>query len=269
MSSLKANPGTRPPGTLGEVQAAVWVQRMFGRIAFRYDLLNHLLSFNIDRSWRRLLLRRLQPVLRRPEAIVLDLCCGTGDVLLAFKQTSAARLLGADFCHPMLTEAARKGRRQGFRALLIEADALHLPVADGSFDAIAISFGFRNLANYNDGLRELGRVLKPGGTLAILEFSHPTNWLMRLAYGFYSKFFLPLVGSLLSGSREAYTYLPESIRRFPRAEQLRQMMQASGFEQTEFQLLTGGIAALHIGQAAHGSRRVDAGRSINARVPAG
>ncbi len=247
MSVTKARPGTTPPGTAGETQAAEWVQRMFGRIAFRYDLLNHVLSFNIDRSWRKLLYRRLTPVLNQSGAHVLDLCCGTGDVLLEFRRGARATVLGADFCHPMLTEAARKGRKQGRAALLLEADALQLPLADKSVDAIAISFGFRNLANYRAGLIELHRVIKPGGKLAILEFSHPTNPFMRLAYGFYSKVFLPLVGALLSGSREAYTYLPESIRRFPQAEQLRLMMQADGFDQTEFTKLTGGIAALHLG----------------------
>lgn len=259
MTSQKTVAGTTPPGTLGEVQASAWVQRMFGRIAFRYDLLNHLLSFNIDRSWRKLLLWQLAPALGNPQATVLDLCCGTGDVLLECKHQSAARLVGADFSHPMLIEAARKSKRQGFRALLLEADALSLPVNDGSFDAIAISFGFRNLANYRAGLLELHRVLKPGGVLAILEFSHPRHPLMRLAYGFYSRIFLPLVGSLLSGSREAYTYLPESIRRFPKAEQLRQMMTDCGFASTEYHLLTGGIAALHTGTRFSSTSRVLAG----------
>ena len=177
-------PGTLPPGTTNEKQAAQWVERMFSQIAFRYDLLNHLLSFNIDRSWRRLLLQKLAGPLKDPSARVLDLCCGTGDVLLDFRRTGKAQIIGADFCHPMLTETARKAKRMGFRALLLEADALGLPLADNSFDAIAISFGFRNLTNYRGGLLELHRVIKPGGTLAILEFSHPTNFFMRLAYGF-------------------------------------------------------------------------------------
>lgn len=239
--------GTTPPGAKTEQQAAEWVQRMFSRIAFRYDLLNHLLSFNIDRSWRKVLLRELSGKLRDPKARVLDLCCGTGDVLLEFRPTARAQIVGADFCHPMLTETARKSRDKGFRALLMEADALQLPVANESFDAVAIAFGFRNLANYPGGLVEMHRIIKPGGTLAVLEFSHPRNWFMRIAYGFYSKIFLPLVGTLLSGSREAYVYLPESIKRFPRAEQLRRMMQESGFAETKVHLLTGGIAALHVG----------------------
>lgn len=247
MQVQEITPGTVPPGTKGEKQAAQWVERMFSQIAFKYDLLNHLLSFNIDRSWRKLLLRQLAGSLRNPNARVLDLCCGTGDVLLDFRRVAKAQVLGADFCHPMLTETLRKAKRQGFRALVLEADALQLPLGSASLDAIAISFGFRNLTNYRGGLVELHRVLKPGGTLAILEFSHPTNFFMRLAYGFYSKVFLPLIGALISGSREAYTYLPDSIRRFPKAAQLRQLMEANGFAKTKVHLLTGSIAALHVG----------------------
>jgi demethylmenaquinone methyltransferase/2-methoxy-6-polyprenyl-1,4-benzoquinol methylase len=239
--------GTTPPGTDGEQQASRWVERMFTRIAPRYDLLNHLLSFNIDRSWRKILLKKTAPVLVDPNACVLDLCCGTGDVLLDFQEVAKARIYGADFCHPMLTTTQRKAQAKGFHALLAEADALALPMAEDSFDLIAISFGFRNLTNYRAGLAELHRVLKPGGQLAILEFSHPSHLLVKAGYGLYSNVVLPLVGAIISGSREAYDYLPDSIRKFPRAQQLRELMQEAGFGQTEFQLLTGGIAALHIG----------------------
>jgi demethylmenaquinone methyltransferase/2-methoxy-6-polyprenyl-1,4-benzoquinol methylase len=240
--------GTTPPGTTGEVQAAQWVQRMFAGIAPKYDLLNHLLSFNIDRGWRKLLVERLTPVLKRPDSKVLDLCCGTGDVLLDLQEVADARVLGADFCHPMLVSAQKKAGREGFHAPLFEADALTLPLAGLSLDAIAISFGFRNLANYESGLRELHRVLKPGGMLVILEFSHPPGAVMKMAYGFYSRVLLPVIGTLVSGSREAYAYLPDSIRKFPQAEELRQMMKTAGFLDTRFELLTGGIAALHIGR---------------------
>ncbi len=247
MSSTRFASGTTPPGTQNEQQASRWVERMFARIASRYDLLNHLLSFNIDRNWRKVLLRKTAPVLQNSEARVLDLCCGTGDVLLDFQAVAKARIYGADFCHPMLTETRRKAVNKGFRALLTEADALALPMAENSFDLIAVSFGFRNLTNYRAGLAELHRVLKPGGQLAILEFSHPPGSFMKVAYGLYSRMVLPLVGAAVSGSREAYDYLPDSIRKFPRAPQLSELMQTAGFAQTEFQLLTGGIAALHIG----------------------
>ena len=220
---------------------------MFGEIAPRYDFLNHLLSFSIDREWRKALLKSMEPVLQRPDARALDLCCGTGDVLLDLRRATTGLVIGADFCHPMLITASQKAKRRGFHAPLIEADALQLPLAGDSLDAIAIAFGFRNLANYNSGLRELYRVLKPGGMLAILEFSHPPGLFMRTAYGFYSNMILPAVGALVSGSRDAYTYLPESVRKFPPATELCGMMSGEGFRETKFQLLTGGVAALHTG----------------------
>ena len=240
-------PGTSPPGTSDEQQAAAWVQGMFAGIAPKYDFINHLLSFNVDRRWRKLLMQRLRPVLDQDEATVLDLCCGTGDVLIYLKSVSRARIVGVDFCHPMLVSAKQKTAQKRMDSLLVEADALKLPVANESFDAIAVSFGFRNLANYAAGLRELHRVLKPGGTVAILEFSHPRPLLVKLAYRLYSSVLLPLIGAAVSGSREAYAYLLDSIRKFPRARELRQMMENAGFINARFELLTGGIAALHTG----------------------
>ncbi len=223
------------------------MQRMFAGIAPRYDLINHLLSFNIDRAWRKVLMNRLSTVLQRPGARVLDLCCGTGDVLLDFQTISAIPVLGADFCHPMLVSARKKAARKGFEAQVFEADALQLPIRDEALDAISIAFGFRNLANYSSGLQELSRVLRPGGTLAILEFSHPQGLLMKTAYGLYSQVFLPIIGSAISGSRDAYAYLPDSIRKFPCAEELQSMMEKTGFERATYELLTNGIAALHLG----------------------
>jgi demethylmenaquinone methyltransferase / 2-methoxy-6-polyprenyl-1,4-benzoquinol methylase len=221
---------------------------MFADVAPRYDLLNHLLSFHIDRTWRNVLAKRLATVLARPDARVLDLCCGTGDVLFHLEDRAAAQVLGADFCHPMLVYARKKAALHERAARLIEADALELPLADNSLDAISIAFGFRNLANYRAGLAEFHRVLKPGGMLAILEFSHPRGWLMKSSYGFYSSVVVPAVGALLSGSRQAYRYLPESIRLFPDAAELKAMVESGGFAETDFKLLTGGIAALHIGR---------------------
>ena len=163
---------------------------------------------------------RLAGVLQRQDARILDLCCGTGDVLFHLEDRGAAQVLGADFCHPMLVLANGKAESRGRPARLIEADALELPLADNSLDAISIAFGFRNLANYRAGLAEFHRVLKPGGVLVILEFSHPRGWLMKSSYGFYSRVVIPAVGALVSGSREAYGYLPESIRLFPGAQEL-------------------------------------------------
>jgi len=241
--------GTTPPGTGNEEQAATWVRQMFSTVAPKYDLLNHLLSFNVDRGWRRRLLERVQPVLARPGAIALDLCCGTGDVLLELQEAAAATaVFGADFCHPMLVEAERKIAKRGSASRLFESDALNMPLRAGSVDLVTIAFGFRNLANYTAGLRELLRVLKPRGMVAILEFSHPRGVLLSASYGFYSNVLLPLVGAAMSGSREAYTYLPDSIRKFPRAEELAGMMRDAGFHDVSYELLTGGIAALHIGR---------------------
>ncbi len=240
--------GTTPPGTSSEEQAAQWVQRMFAGIAPKYDFINHLLSFNIDRGWRKVLINRLTPILEQPETRVLDLCCGTGDVLLDLQEVAAKPVIGADFCHPMLITAQQKAARRGFCAPLMEADALHLPLADDTLDAISISFGFRNLANYSAGLRELHRVLRPGGVIAILEFSHPPGATMKVAYAFYSRVLLPIIGTAISGSRQAYSYLPDSIRKFPDPAELLRLMESAGFSKATFELLTGGIAALHLGQ---------------------
>ena len=220
---------------------------MFSGVAPRYDLLNHVLSFNIDRGWRKRLLARVSPILDRSDAAILDLCCGTGDVLLELQQRTASLILGADFCHPMLVGAQKKIAGRGFRSPLFEGDALQLPLRERSLDLVTIAFGFRNLANYPAGLAELYRVLKPGGMLAMLEFSHPRGLLMRSSYSLYSKVLMPLIGGAISGSRSAYTYLPESIEKFPRAGALRSMMEQQGFRDVSFELLTGGIAALHLG----------------------
>ena len=270
--------GTAPPGAAGEEEAARWVRGMFGRVARRYDFLNHLLSFNLDRYWRARTVRELRAALGRPGALVLDLCCGTGDLLLALAGASplassrlrpladarssvqapncdrqgadlAVRALGIDFCHPMLAAARGKVERRRVDAALVEADALALPLADRSLDVVATAFGFRNLANYERGLREIQRVLKPGGAAAILEFSQPPSALFAVLYRFYSRRILPAVGGAVSGERGAYEYLPESVRKFPSAEQLAGMMREAGFVEVRFERMTGGIVALHVGRA--------------------
>ena len=228
--------------TASEQEKARWVQGMFGRIAGRYDLLNHLLSFNLDKRWRARAVDRLADILARPDARVLDLCCGTGDVLLALKD-HGAWILGSDFCHPMLIQCRRKNPGSP----LFEADALALPLKNDSLDLITCAFGFRNLANYEKGLAELLRVLKPGGVAAILEFSQPTNRVFGALYGFFSTRVLPKVGGMISGSSDAYSYLPDSIRKFPGAEILSERMKAAGFARVEFERMTGGAVALHLG----------------------
>lgn len=238
--------GATPRGVTGERDSARWVRDMFGRVARRYDLLNHLLSFNLDKRWRARTVARVAPVLVRPGARVLDLCCGTGDVLLALEQKRGAAVLGSDFCHPMLLEARRKIARRGFSSPLFEADALALPVRDASLDLITIAFGFRNLSSYESGLKELRRVLKPGGAAAILEFSQPSNRAFAALYGFFSTRVLPRVGGMISGSPDAYSYLPESIQKFPGAEELAVAIRSAGFDRVEFDRMTGGAVALHL-----------------------
>jgi demethylmenaquinone methyltransferase/2-methoxy-6-polyprenyl-1,4-benzoquinol methylase len=246
-TKLEGASGTTPRGAASEQEASRWVRGMFGRIAGRYDLLNHLLSFNLDKRWRARTVERVSPVLERPGALALDLCCGTGDVLLALEARSGRAVLGSDFCHPMLVEARRKIAARKSAGTLFEADALALPVADASLDLATMAFGFRNLANYESGLEELLRVLKPGGVAAILEFSQPTNRAFAALYGFFSTRVLPWVGGIVSGSSDAYSYLPESIRKFPGAEELAQRMRTAGFSRVEFERMTGGAVALHLG----------------------
>jgi len=240
--------GAAPVGAGNEREAAAWVRGMFGRVAPRYDLANHLLSLNIDRSWRARTVRRVQPVLDRPGSRALDICCGTGDLLLALKSAGKGTVLGSDFCHPMLVEANRKIARQRTAAPVFESDALQLPLRDGSLDLLTVAFGFRNLANYGAGLSEIRRVLRPGGMAAILEFSTPPNAAFAALYHFYSRRILPWIGGALSGNRDAYTYLPESVRKFPAAKELAEDMRQAGFREVEFQYFTGGIVALHTGK---------------------
>lgn len=242
--------GTTPPGASGEEDTARWVRGMFGRVARRYDFLNHLLSLNADRYWRARTVRRLRPVLEMPGARVLDVCCGTGDLLFALEAAHGNRAFGSDFCHPMLETARAKARRKSVRSELFEADALALPLAAGSIDLITTAFGFRNLANYEKGLLEMRRVLRPAGTAAILEFSQPRNRLFAALYRFYSRRLLPAIGGVVSGDPGAYTYLPESVRKFPAPGELASMMRTAGFEQVRYELMTFGIVALHTAIAA-------------------
>lgn len=221
------------------------VKEMFAGIAGRYDLLNHVLSLNIDKRWRRLVADELRDTLDRKDATVLDVACGTGDLSLELRRNSKAQVIGTDFCRPMLTIAHRKSRRANIP--YVEADAMALPVADESFDAATIAFGLRNLPNYENGLQELCRVIRPGGKLVVLECSHPPLPVFRQLYEFYFSTILPRIGGLVSGSRAAYTYLPESVSKFPEQDALADLMKNCGFAEVRFQNLTGGIAAIHVG----------------------
>ena len=243
--------GTRPEGAHTEADASRKVREMFTEIAPRYDFLNHLLSLELDRLWRARTARRLLPILQRPDARVLDLCCGTGDLAFALVRSGPATITGADFSHAMLVHAnaknnlAARGSDASGRMVFCEADALRLPYADASFDLVTTAFGFRNLANYEDGLREICRVLKTGATLAILEFTEPPPGFAGDLYRWYCRKILPKIGGLLSGNTKAYKYLPASVARFFQPEELAALMRQVGFTHVEYQLWTFGSVALH------------------------
>ena len=240
-------PGTRPEGVRDEKEAAAHVREMFGRIAPRYDLLNHLLSLDIDKVWRRRVARRFTAILHNPQARVLDLCCGTGDLALAFRKEApaGAEIAGSDFVPEMLARARAKAAAFGAGVTFVEADALALPFRDGCFDLVSCSFGFRNLANYERGLLEIFRVLKPGGVAAILEFAEPPGKLWGGLYRFYFRRVLPRLGGLISGNSSAYTYLPSSVRKFPSPEALQEQFNHAGYMGARFERWTGGIVTLH------------------------
>ena len=245
--------GTRPEGARSEADASRKVREMFTQIAPRYDLLNHLLSLELDRVWRARAERFLRPVLQRPNALVLDLCCGTGDLAFALVRYGSARILGADFSHAMLLRANEKGARLAGRSIgnvapgvtFVEADALHLPFPDSAFDLVTSAFGFRNLANYEDGLKEIRRVLKPGGTLALLEFTDPPPGLLGDLYRWYCRKLLPRIGGLISGNPNAYKYLPASVSRFFRPDELAAVMRTARFNSINYRLWTLRTVAFH------------------------
>ncbi|MCU1285582.1 MAG: Ubiquinone/menaquinone biosynthesis methyltransferase UbiE [Acidobacteriales bacterium] len=242
--------GAAPSGASDEKSAAIAVQHMFNEIAGRYDLLNHVLSANVDRLWWRRTARKFRHILSRPDAAVLDLCCGTGDMALALRRQAPANAqpyVGADFSHQMLRRGSDKFKGRGIVA--IEADALQLPFPDGSFDLVVSAFGFRNLANYDAGLREIHRVLRPGGEFGILDFAEPGG-LFGKVYTFYFRNVLPKIGGLISGASGAYEYLPASVKRFPAPQQMQDEMRDVGFTEVSWTRYTFGIAGLYRGRKA-------------------
>jgi len=224
------------------------VRRIFSEIAPRYDLLNHVLSLNIDRVWRRRAVSLLEWE-RVPDGHYLDACAGTFDLALelAAREGFHGRVTASDFAHPMLAEGAPKIRDR--RILPVCGDSLRLPFADGTFDGASVGFGVRNLSDLGRGLRELRRVLKPNARLVVLEFTTPPNPLVRAGYHFYFRRVLPVVGRIVSGHPWAYTYLPESVRSFPGPVDLGARFEDAGFGDVGWRLLTGGIAAIHWGRA--------------------
>ena len=274
--------GARPAGITTEQAAAASVQQMFDTIAPTYDRANHLLSAGIDRWWWNRTARLFRPVLQHPETVALDLCCGTGEMTLALlkyrpkpplkatpKKSSKdsvilsealseqseskgvvegpavvfpAPILAVDFSHQMLSLGAKKFSTHNI--LPIEADALHLPLADASVDLVTSAFGFRNLANYEEGLAELHRILRPGGQLGILEANQPEG-LTGAIYNLYFKTVLPRLGGLISGKPAAYSYLPASVERFPRPPRMIQLIKNAGFANATWTSYTFGIAGLY------------------------
>lgn len=242
-------PGTRPAGIRDEREAAAHVREMFGRIAPRYDFLNHLLSFSLDRVWRKRTARHFLHILRRPEARVLDLCCGTGDLAFALDRArralrQRAPIIGSDFVNGMLERAREKALRGKRAAFFAAADALSLPFEDGTFDLVTTAFGFRNLANYERGLREIARVLRRGGEAGILEFTEPAGPMAGL-FRFYFRHILPRVGGAISGNSEAYAYLPGSVAKFPSPGELADLMEKNGFDGVRIASWNFGSVVLH------------------------
>jgi demethylmenaquinone methyltransferase/2-methoxy-6-polyprenyl-1,4-benzoquinol methylase len=278
---LDPTPGARPAGTTSPDEAAQNIQQMFSTIAPTYDRANHILSVGLDRTWWNRTARTLSPILQRPESVVLDLCCGTGDLTLALDKYRPepqhrvpqglkpatysepigtaeavplskatlfadseipAPILALDFSHTMLTLGAKKFA--GRNIVSIEADALHLPLADASVDLVTSAFGFRNLTSYPDGLTELHRVLRPGGQIAILECNQPGG-LVGWLYSAYFHHILPRLGGLISGAPRAYAYLPDSVERFPRPPQMKALITAAGFIDPTWTSYTLGTAGLY------------------------
>ncbi len=257
-------PGTRPRGIADERQASAHVRQMFTRIAPRYDFLNHLLSFSLDRVWRRRTALHFRHILERPQARVLDLCCGTGDLTFALDRVRGQELgdidrndgsprlsnhrepvVGSDFVEAMLVRARRKALADDYDTIFAAADALNLPFADQSFDLITTAFGFRNLANYELGLVEFARILRRGGELGILEFTEPETGPMAGLFRFYFKNVLPRIGGAISGDNEAYAYLPGSVSKFPSPPELSALMKKHGFTDIRIASWNFGSVILH------------------------
>ncbi|MGH9326936.1 MAG: ubiquinone/menaquinone biosynthesis methyltransferase [Terriglobia bacterium] len=248
LKSLQSHLQGSPLGTPADIASTSRsVRRMFDAVAPRYDFLNHFLSAGFDLAWRRATAGALRDLLTRPESVALDVCCGTGDLAFSLRRVSKGKVLAADFCEPMLQRACLKLQRGPSPVHFLGADALSLPFAGDSVDVITTAFGFRNLANYASGLSEMRRVLKPGGTLAILEFSRVQWPLLGPLFRLYFAHVLPWAGARISGVAGAYQYLHESASRFPDQQAFAETIRNAGFNQVCYRNFFGGVAALHVG----------------------
>jgi demethylmenaquinone methyltransferase/2-methoxy-6-polyprenyl-1,4-benzoquinol methylase len=222
-------PGARVADESTQAEAAQNVQAMFNNIAPKYDLLNHLLSMGLDRLWWNKTAKAFAPTLADPQARILDICCGTGDQTIALQRarpSAGARVIGLDFSAQMLHRARCKYATDPID--WVEGDAMHLPFADNSFDLVTSAFGFRNLTDYAAGLREIARVLKPGGQIGILEANQPEG-ASALVYNTYFRHIAPIIGGMISGDSSAYRYLPDSVARFPRPPRMLALLRETGF----------------------------------------
>jgi demethylmenaquinone methyltransferase/2-methoxy-6-polyprenyl-1,4-benzoquinol methylase len=238
---------TASAAAAGGAEKRAYVKRIFSEIAPRYDLLNHVLSLNIDRRWRRKAITRLR-VDRDLSGRYLDLCAGTMDIAAEISRVTGFRglVVGADFAEPMLRAGA--GKIAGSGIAPVTADAVQLPIASGQLAGVIVAFGIRNVAGLDESLREALRVLVPGGRFVILEFSTPRIRVLRVLYQLYFHHVLPLLGRLISGHRTAYQYLPRSVANFPVEEELAARMEAAGFAKVDWRSLSFGIAAIHVGE---------------------
>lgn len=251
---IPPQPGSRPrplqvrPATMSIDKSNQRVQRMFGEIAGRYDFLNHLLSFNVDRYWRW---RTVRTAPARQAGPVLDLCTGTGDLAIAYARQVGpqVQVLGSDFCHEMVVRGEAKRQAASIENLrFLEADSQQLPFPDDTFQLVSVAFGLRNIADTDRGLREMARVCQPGGRVVVLEFSLPRWQPFRMIYGWYFRKVLPRLGQWLARNRfDAYNYLPATVSEFPEREALVERMVAAGLEDVSYRSLTMGVATLYVG----------------------
>lgn len=221
-----------------------FVEQMFDDIAPTYDKLNHILSLNVDKGWRRKAVRRI--VATRPKH-VLDVACGTGDFAIALLQAGVEKVTGVDISQGMLDVGNAKVKALGLNIEMHVDDCEHLGIEDNTFDAVSVAFGVRNFEHLQQGLNEMHRVLRPGGLVCIVELSVPSNTLLRWAYKLYFLHILPFVGGLVSGNRNAYRYLPESVLRFPKPDEVCRMLKEAGFRDVEAKAFTFGLCRMFTG----------------------